>query len=433
MIESSYEAVLEWLYGLQMFGMKLGLENIRALCKYFGDPQNKYPVIHIAGTNGKGSTSALITSVLRETGASVGLYTSPHLVAFNERIRVNGAKIPEGQIVEYARLLRPKVDQLNATFFEATTVMAFQYFAERGVDAAVIETGLGGRLDATNVVTPVLSVITSIGLDHTEHLGESIEAIASEKAGIIKHRVPCVTGARQESVIDVFRAAAALEHAPFIIAYDEVTTRLNEMTLTGMNVDVLSRSHSLKNVISPFIGMQQMENIATAICAAEQLQNIFAQAMDNDMLVRGIENALRNSHLRCRFETLRQSPLTICDVAHNPPGFTRLVETLNAIGAPRMIWVMGVMQDKDYRTMLQTIAPVCDSLVCVQPALARALNSMDLKNEAQAVGIPARDAKTVANGIEIATARAEVEGLSILITGSHFVAGEALSYFGEEA
>ena len=198
--------------------------------------------------------------------------------------------------------------------------------------------------------------------------------------------MPCVTGARQETVLDVLSTKAQLEHAPYFLAHEDVTTQLDHLSLTEMRVNVSSVGFALKGVRSPFIGLHQIDNIATAVCAAEQLEHIFAQSIDNDTLTRGIENARIHSHLRCRFETIWQAPHTICDVAHNPPGYARLAETLDVIGTPPMIVVMGVMQDKDYRTMLRMIAPMCSMLVCVQPAIARALPSAELARESQALG-----------------------------------------------
>ncbi|HET7152209.1 MAG TPA: folylpolyglutamate synthase/dihydrofolate synthase family protein [Candidatus Kapabacteria bacterium] len=426
-----FSSTVDWLYGLQFFGMKLGLENTRALCAYFGDPQNKYPVIHIAGTNGKGSTSALIMSILREAGLNVALYTSPHLVKFNERIRVNGEKIPEEIVIDYADALRPKVDKLKATFFEATTAIAFRYFAEQKVDVGVIETGMGGRLDSTNVVNPVLSVITSIGLDHTEHLGSTIEAIAKEKAGIIKHRVPLVSGATQDSVKKIFIDTVKRESAPITFAYDAVQIILNDMSLEKMSVDVRGKAHQLKNVASPFIGMHQMENIATAVCAIEHAENILTHKIDDTIITRGIENAVTNSHLRCRFEMLKKDPVVVCDVAHNPPGFERIMETLDVISTEPLVWVVGVMKDKDYHSILQMIAPKCTKLFCVQPEYDRALTSKELQSVATSLGMDAVNAGSVAGGAEKALSYAGGKE-KVFIAGSHYVAGEALEYFGED-
>ena len=197
---TSFKHTLQSLYDLQMFGMKVGLQNIWALTDIFGHPELQFPCIHIAGTNGKRSTSSMIASILTASGYRTGLYTSPHLVHFSERIRIDGRAIPEREIVRYTKDMMPAIKKLQATFFEATTAMAFRYFADQSVDIAVIETGLGGRLDATNIVTPLLSVITNIGLDHTEHLGISLFAIAGEKGGIIKPFVPCIVGVKNRKL-----------------------------------------------------------------------------------------------------------------------------------------------------------------------------------------------------------------------------------------
>lgn len=417
--------ILHWLYGLQFFGMKLGLGNTDALCKFLGDPQKKYPVVHIAGTNGKGSTSAMIASVLQESGLKVALYTSPHLVQFNERIRVNGARISDAQIVEYAHALRPLVDDLRGTFFEATTAMAFKYFADQQVDIAVIETGLGGRLDSTNVVKPVLSVITSIGFDHMEHLGTTIESITREKAGIIKPRVPVIVGARLPEAKEILNDTARVERSSLRYAYEIVATHVNNMTLDGMDIDVRGELHEIKSIASPFIGMHQAENIENAFAALEALEGELKHPLDDDTISRGVANAAKNSGLRCRLETIHRNPRIVCDVAHNPPAFDRVVETLEQIGVGRSTWVLGIMRDKDYTAVLQRVAPLCATMYCVAPKNERALPAGELTRAAVAVGIDARDAGSVERGVN--DALAEARGEAIFVAGSHFVAGEVLS------
>lgn len=225
--------MLSFLYSLQHFGIKMGLENIRALCAELGHPEQRFDSLHIAGTNGKGSTSACLASILRESGYRVGLYTSPHLVRFNERIRINGVMIPDVDLDRWTHQLQPTIESLRATFFEATTAIAFAWFAEQAVDVVVAETGLGGRLDATNVLTPVASLITSIGLDHTEFLGASLESIASEKAGIIKHGIPVFTTVDQPEALEVITNRAQEMQAPlthgFMPVYPPVIRDLENM------------------------------------------------------------------------------------------------------------------------------------------------------------------------------------------------------------
>lgn len=418
------DSTLSWLFNLQFFGMKLGLGNTEALCKFFGDPQKRYPVVHIAGTNGKGSTSAMIASTLQEAGLRVGLYTSPHLVKFNERIRVNGAMIGDEALLEYAAALRPMIEDLRGTFFEATTVMAFKYFADQQVDIAVIETGLGGRLDSTNVVTPVLSVIASIGFDHMEYLGTTIDAIAKEKAGIIKPHVPVIVGARLDDAKNIFNDTARIQRSSLRYAYEIVTTKVENMTLDGMEVSIRGELHEVPSVLSPFIGLHQCENIENAVAAMEMLQADVGVPMNDDILKRGIEQAVINSGLHCRLETIHRNPRIVCDVAHNPPAFDLLVETLEMIGLQPSAWVLGIMKDKDYPAVLRRIAPLCGIMYCVAPHNDRALPSVELSRAAKDAGIDARDAVTVDRGIEMAIA--ESLGENIFIAGSHFVAGEAL-------
>ena len=214
----SYHATLSYLYSLQYRGMKLGLRNVRTLVLAAGNPQRRFPSIHVAGTNGKGSTSSFIAACFTSAGYRTGLYTSPHLERFNERIRIDGLEIPDAEIVRLTRMLRPAIERTNATFFEATTVIAFSWFAREGVDVAVIETGLGGRLDATNVLKPMISVITNVALDHQEYLGNSLRMIAREKGGIIKPRTPVVTGSEDPDVIRVLKGIARKRSARFHLA-----------------------------------------------------------------------------------------------------------------------------------------------------------------------------------------------------------------------
>ena len=422
-------AIIQWLYSLQFFGIKLGLGNTEALCRFFGDPQKRYPTIHIAGTNGKGSTSAMIASVLQESGLRVGLYTSPHLVAFNERIRVNGAAIADADVVDFARAMRAQVEQMQGTFFEATTAMAFRYFADQQVDIAVIETGMGGRLDSTNVVTPVASVITSIGFDHMEHLGNDLTSIAREKAGIIKPRVPVVAGVRDREAMDMINDKARIERAPLRYAYEVMKARVSNITLDGMELDLRGELHELRGVRSPFIGMHQVENIENATATLELLEGELRHPLSDEIYMRGIANAVVNSGLRCRLETVRREPRIVIDVAHNPAAFDRVVETLEAIGVQRGTWVLGIMKDKDFGAVLTRVAPLCERMFCVAPPGDRALSSKELTAAAISAGIAAHDAGPVEQGIEHAIQ--SNHGETIFVAGSHYVAGEALTVLSQ--
>ncbi len=234
----SYQEFIDWLYGLQRFGIKLGLEKVSLLLEDLGDPHNKYLSIHVAGTNGKGSVAAMIDAVLQTHGLKTGSYTSPHLVRFSERIKINGGEIPEDYVVEYSSSIQSKVDTLRATFFEATTAMAMKYFADNEIDVGIFETGLGGRFDATNVLTPVISVITSVGLEHQKYLGRTLARIAYEKGGIIKEDTPVVSGVQSARAIEVLREIAKYNKAPFIEVNPHAAALLHEKDLNKSIVDM---------------------------------------------------------------------------------------------------------------------------------------------------------------------------------------------------
>jgi dihydrofolate synthase/folylpolyglutamate synthase len=418
----SYDATLRYLYALQYRGMKFGLRNIRALLQAAGNPHTRFPSVHIAGTNGKGSTSSFIASIAMEAGFRTGLYTSPHLVDFTERIRINGIPIPTDRLVEYTREIRSTIERVHATFFEATTCIAFTYFADEMADFAVIETGLGGRLDATNVLLPLCSVITNIDLEHTEYLGTTLTAIAREKGGIIKPRTPVVTGTGDPQVLRIFRRIAQRRHASLrkasaVMGMTEVRGRGASVSFRGSGV-VLSR-------VKPGLrGEHQRRNARLAVAAVALLRQripFLAKRFTARAIRRGLERVMQNTGLRGRLD--RSIPGVMLDVAHNPAGIRTLVKAIRAGSWRPSLVVFGVMKDKDHRPMLEELGRLGCPLVSVAPAIARALPAAKIVREARNLGIMARLGGTVAHGVSLARRL----GARVLVTGSHYVVGEALS------
>jgi dihydrofolate synthase/folylpolyglutamate synthase len=414
--------------------MKFGLRNIRALLREAGHPERYFPALHVAGTNGKGSTSSFLASILQEAGCRTGLYTSPHLVRFTERIRINGAEIPERRLVDYARALRPGIEAVQATFFEATTCVAFLYFADEEVDIAVIETGLGGRLDATNTLRPLSSIITNVGLEHTEILGTTLRAIAREKAGIIKKGIPVVTSAKEPEVLRVFRRTAARRKTRLFVSGNVV-----EPTVFGgrdgcSRVKMNARIFSVGPVLLGLPGGHQVANASLAVAALEVLRR---KGKLSQVTARQVEDGLRrvqkNTGLRARMEELdTPTGRILLDVAHNPAGMDTLVRSLTGRGVRCPVAVFGVMKDKDVEAMLTVLSRVVSTVVAVAPGVDRALPAAEVKKMAKKAGIHAILGPTVPAGMRKALLLAGPETLAkrarILITGSHYVVGEALSY-----
>ena len=417
-------STIDYLYGLEKFGMKLGLYNIRVLLKSLGDPQNKFRSIHIAGTNGKGSTSSMIAAVLSAAGYKVGLYTSPHLVRFNERIRINGRMISDADLVRYTVLLRPKIDALRATFFEATTAIAFRYFADRKVDIGVIETGLGGRLDATNVLVPSVSVVTTIGKDHVEHLGHTIRQIAFEKGGIIKPGVPCVVGVRNPIALRELRSIAKRRHSQFIEVGRPKEVPLPRPTQTSSTPAIQTPKRSYRDLKLPLAGEFQLQNAAVALTVLEQLA-ASGISIQRGAIKKGFSNIHSLTGIRGRFETLRSRPRIILDVGHNVDGISATVATIKRLNFRKLSIVFGVMKDKDVRGMVRALSVLKPRAFAFRPLMERAMppdKIVKLFHEMRCAARAFPDA-TSALGNALRSLRSDDV---LLICGSHYVAGEVL-------
>jgi len=385
--------------------MKFGLRNIRLLLKAVGNPHHSFRTIHIAGTNGKGSTSSMIAAILTAAGYKVGLYTSPHLVTFNERIRINGKMISTKEVTRYTERLRSQIIKHKATFFETTTAIAFKYFADQKVDIAVIETGLGGRLDSTNVLVPMVSIITSIGKDHTELLGKTISSIAKEKAGIIKRNVPVVIG-NVHSTAKVVIVKTAKQKGSVLIQSSKLTIP------TDIKLELN--------------GIHQQANAKAAIAAINVVSRHLL--IGNRAIQEGLEHTAQLSGLRARFELRKGRQDVLFDVAHNPDGIKTLVTELSKLPYKRFVIVFGVMKDKDVRSILQQFKRIDVTIIATQPNIDRALPSTQLFELCQKMNFQCFHASNVHDAIPLGAAMAERNSL-LVFTGSHYLLGEVLPLF----
>jgi dihydrofolate synthase/folylpolyglutamate synthase len=426
----SYSDTVKYLYGLQRLGMKFGLRNIKALLASVDNPQRKFPSIHIAGTNGKGSTAAFLASVVMEAGYKTALYTSPHLLRFTERIRVNGREISERRLVQYAGQLRPMIESVRATFFEATTCIAFQYFADETVELAIVETGLGGRLDSTNVLVPLLSIITNVSFDHREYLGNTLRSIAREKAGIIKRDVPSVTGSREREVLETLKSAARKRGSRLFEASRVATLRVRENGKHRTTVSIRSPKVSIKDVPLGLDGLHQAENARLAVASVDILlrhRHFAFTRIRNASIARGLRRVKENTGIHGRLEKVGRHGRYTLDVAHNPAGVDTLVRALGNSRNRRYAIIFGVMKDKEYTPMIQGLAKVAEIFIAVAPSMPRALKVSVLYRRMKMLGVPAERSLTIRDGITKADDLAGPNG-KVLITGSHFVVAEALGF-----
>lgn len=399
---------------------KEGLENIEGLLKIVGNPEKKFKAIHVAGTNGKGSVAHLMSSYCQERHLRTGLFTSPHLVDFRERIRIDGQMISREQVLEFFDQYKPEIDKLQPSFFEITTALAFWYFATQKVDIAVIEVGLGGRLDATNVIHPLLSIITNITLEHTQLLGDSIAKIAMEKGGIIKQNTPVVIGEFHPESFPVFTDLANRHNAPLFLAEENFTINgnLDDCTI----IDVLGNT-LYEHVNMPLSGEYQRKNLKTVLQAIDVLEEILPS--DKDVTVAAIENAVCNTGFTGRWQILRQEPLTICDVGHNVGGLTLTMKQLASLSCRKLRMVFGMVADKDIDHVLPLLPQDAKYYVC-QASIERALPCAELTTKMTSVGLDAHEAGTVEQAIRTAFGDAAPDDV-LFIGGSCFVVGEALA------
>ncbi len=425
---TTYQEALDFLYAnLPMFqrigsiAYKADLTNTWKLCEAVGNPEMKFKSIHVAGTNGKGSTSHMLASVFHSAGYKTGLYTSPHLKDFTERIKINGIPISPDYIIDFVNRMKSVIEEVKPSFFETTVAMAFEYFAIEKVDIAIIEVGLGGRLDSTNVISPELSLITNIGWDHKDILGDTLQKIASEKAGIIKKNIPVVVSERQAGIDIVFENKAFAEHAPLCFAVDDYQIEQNEVD--GEIQLWISKNDILlfEGLKLPLQGFYQQKNVGGVIKAIEILQtqgwNISAKAIQH-----GLENVVKQTGLKGRWQKLNDEPLMICDTGHNQDGIREIVKQILAQRYTKLHMVIGMVKDKDITEILKLLPIDAEYYFC-EAKIPRALHASLLKEQASKLGLIGVDIKDVNEAIKVARRNASAEDM-IFIGGSSFVVAE---------
>jgi dihydrofolate synthase/folylpolyglutamate synthase len=385
---------------------KPGLGNTLRLDDHFGRPHRKFHTIHVAGTNGKGSVSHMLAAVLQTAGCRTGLYTSPHLLDFRERIRVDGAMIPERQVVDFVEHNRAVIDRIRPSFFELTVAMAFDHFARERVDVAVVETGLGGRLDSTNIVTPLVSVITNIAFDHTQFLGDTLEKIAVEKAGIIKPGVPVVIGETQPDTEPLFRRIAGEKHAPIVFA----DRRMAAASTARYPLDLS--------------GHYQEKNLKTVLATVEVLNGQGIVRIPELAVKEGLQHAAALTGLRGRWQILRRKPLIVADTGHNEAGIREVAAQIARTPHEKLYVVFGVVGDKDL-TGIWPLLPREAFYLFTQAQIERALPAENLCRQAMEQGVAGELIPTVAEAVERAQALATERDM-IFIGGSTFTVAEAL-------
>jgi len=401
----TYKETLEWMFAqLPMYqhqgktAFKKDVTNSIAFAKELNHPEHKFKSIHVAGTNGKGSTSHMLASILQEAEYKVGLYTSPHLKNFTERVRINGREIPKEDVTTFIAQHKAFLEKHQLSFFEMTVGLAFDYFARQKVDIAIVEVGLGGRLDSTNIITPEVAVITNIGLDHTQILGDTLPLIAAEKAGIIKRNIPVVIGEKQSELVSVFSDKAAHQNTQLVFASDS--------------------SFSYK---TDLLGHYQEANVKTAVTAIHQLQNF---KVSEKAIKRGLQNVVKNTNLKGRWQLLLESPKVICDTAHNTEGLTLVLQQLKQVISSQLHVVLGVVSDKELATVLPLFPKNATYYFC-KPNIPRGLSAEILQQKAGVFGLQGTVFTSVNEAYKEALSKAQSSD-TIYVGGSTFVVAEVL-------
>jgi dihydrofolate synthase/folylpolyglutamate synthase len=424
-----YQQTLDYLYSqLPMFSRigsaayKEDLHNTIALCKSIGNPQTKFKSVHIAGTNGKGSTSHMLAAILQQAGYKTGLYTSPHLKDFRERIKVNGEMISKDFVIEFAERTRKITATIEPSFFEVTVAMAFEYFAIEKVDIAIIETGLGGRLDSTNIITPILSIITNIGYDHMNILGNTLQEIAHEKAGIIKQNVPVVIGEYLEETKPIFINKAKEMKAPIYFAQEQFATYDIRYTIYDLKVDVEDVVSKCKETFTLDLnGLYQIKNLLTVL-SAEGILFQHGFTINNEAEKFGYANVKKLTGLHGRWEMIAENPTVILDVGHNEDGIKQILRSKQQFPNSKTHFVIGLVKDKDIDKVL-ALLPKEASYYFTHAHIPRALPAHELRDKAAMIGLTGDCFENVNEAINAAKQKANKDDL-IIVCGSVFLVGE---------
>ncbi len=429
----NYKQILDFLFKQLPMYQRVGkaaykdnLNNTLALDKYFNFPHKNFKSIHIAGTNGKGSVAHILASVLHEQKYKVGLYTSPHLKDFRERIKINGQMIQENEVIKFVENNSTIIEGLKPSFFEITVAMAFYHFAKQEVDIAVIEVGMGGRLDSTNIVTPLVSVITNIGYDHTQFLGDTLEKIAIEKAGIIKKNVPLVIGKYQKNIADIFTKKAKEKSSEIYFSDNEYKidySLINSDSHQVFNVEKNNETIKYENLKLDLLGQYQIENTLTALKTIDILNDSDIKISD-EAIYKGFKNVVNNTGLSGRWQIIANNPLIVCDTAHNKEGLTKVFEQIKNTAYKNLHIVFGTVNDKNIEGILN-ILPINAKYYFTKANIPRALDEQILFNKAKQIGLKGEAYSAVKHAITAAKLNADKNDL-IFVGGSTFVVAEVI-------
>ena len=430
----NYNETLNWMFNKLPMYQRIGAAAYKAdlnttieILNYLNNPQDNFKSVHVAGTNGKGSTSHSLASVFQEAGYKTGLYTSPHLRDFRERIRINGEMIPENDVVSFIERHKDKLEELELSFFEMTVAMAFEYFSREEVDIAIIEVGMGGRLDSTNVINPELSIITNISLDHVKFLGDTEEKIAAEKAGIIKSGVPVVIGETQKDSEDVFIETAKEKNSPIYFADQIFECRINDSDSSEYNnidifVKTTEKTPYLKNLYFPLLGDYQKKNLATVICAIDLLKDKFR--LNDEHIHNGLNNVVVNTGLMGRWQIVNKKPLAIADTGHNVAGINEVIRQLKNTKFENLHFVLSVVNDKDIDGILELLPKYAEYYFC-KADIPRGLDANILAEKARKCGLKGEVYESVKRAYQSACDNAK-EGDLVFVGGSNFTVAEVV-------
>ena len=427
----NYEQTLEYLFQqLPMFQLignsayKADLKDTIALDNYLGNPHKKFKTIHIAGTNGKGSTAHSLASILQESGLKVGLYTSPHYLDFRERIKINGEMVSKEFVVDFTAKHSDFFSKLSASFFQITVGMAFEYFAQQNVDVAIIEVGLGGRLDSTNIISPILSIITNIGYDHTQFLGTELIQIAGEKAGIIKKDIPVVIGETKPEIKAVFSKKAQQIDAPIFFAEHNISVKRFVYNAENQLVFSVEKHGEIlyNSLVFGLSGEYQQFNIVTILQSLELLKKNLEISEEN--IRSGLKNVVKNTGIMGRWQTLSENPKIICDAGHNYDGISNVVSQIKHLSYKKLHFVFGAVNDKDLSKILRILPPNAEYYF-TKAQIPRSLNEKELNKQAQNYGLKGETFSTVEDALTSAINETEQNEL-IFIGGSTFIVAEAI-------
>lgn len=418
---TDYNKTIDYLFKLERRGIKYNLNNIKTLLSFFGNPEKNFKSIHVAGTNGKGSVSSIINSILIEKGFKCGLYTSPHITDFRERILFNGEWASKKFIIDFTNKINPLIKKIEPSFFEVATAMAFEYFSKKKVDYAVIETGLGGRLDSTNILLPELSVITTIAIDHTDFLGNTIEKIAYEKAGIIKKNIPVVTGNLKPPALKEIKKKVEKSNSELINSSPKEIT-IKKRSEKGIDFAFENRKYRFH-----VIGDYQLNNLRTALTAIQVLSEKNKIHFPKNIIQKGLSNVKVNSNFYGRFDVIKNSPKIVTDVSHNEQAFENIAANLKYFKYKKLVVIFGMMKDKNYRRCLNILSKLDAKIILTRPLYQRAEEPQKLyeavKNKSKFISV--QNLNDAFNQALNLTDKNDM----ILVTGSFFLVSEFLEMY----